>query len=61
MRQMAVLSHNTGSSTATQRRQANNPNTATHRWVFQDMTLTKKTATIKTVQIKGIPSRPNLP
>jgi len=59
---METLVHSTGnSSTASQRKQANNPKTATSRWVFQESKLTKKTAAIKGTQMGEITSRPNLP
>jgi hypothetical protein len=56
------LSHKTGKrTTASHSRQANKPSTATNRCLFQDNTLTKNTAVIKTTQMGEIPSRPDDP
>jgi hypothetical protein len=57
-----TLSHNTGSNTtAIQRKQANKPNTATSRCLFQDNKLTNTTADIKTTKTGETPSRPDGP
>jgi hypothetical protein len=56
-----TVSHNTGSkTTASQRKQANKPNTATSRYVLHDNKLTRNTAAISTPQIRklSVPENP---